>query len=54
MVGQFLAGVIVGVLIGLALAPVLRSWILWQMTKPWREEGSHSRDSTSIAARTKP
>jgi hypothetical protein len=37
MVAQFLAGVIVGALIGLALAPLLRSWMSWQMTKPWRE-----------------
>lgn len=37
MVTEFLTGVIVGLLIGLALAPVLRSWIAWQMTKAWRE-----------------
>jgi hypothetical protein len=30
VVAQFLTGVIVGILIGLALAPLLRSWLLWQ------------------------
>jgi hypothetical protein len=45
MVGQFLAGIIVGVLIGLALAPLLRSWILWRMTESWREAGAPSDDA---------
>jgi hypothetical protein len=47
MVAQFLAGVIVGVLIGLAVAPLLRSWILWQIAKGWRESGP---SSPSLAA----
>jgi hypothetical protein len=49
MVAEFLAGVIVGVLIGLTLAPVLRSWILWQMAKEWRD----SRPSSPIVSPTR-
>jgi F0F1-type ATP synthase assembly protein I len=37
MVAQFLAGVIVGVLLGLALMPFLRSWILWRRTNELAE-----------------
>jgi hypothetical protein len=53
MVGQFLAGVIVGVLIGLALAPVLRSWISWQVVKSWIEPASSRHDRRTTAARGK-
>jgi len=51
MVAEFLAGVIVGVLIGLTLAPVLRSWIVWQMMKQWREQDTapSARNSTTTA-----
>lgn len=30
---HFLTGVILGVLIGLAIAPFLRSWILWRQAR---------------------
>jgi hypothetical protein len=52
VIAQFLAGVIVGVLIGLALAPLLRSWILWQMTKPWREKDAPSVFEPTAASRS--
>ena len=37
VVAQFIAGVIVGLLLGLALAPFLRSWLLWQQAKAWQQ-----------------
>ena len=37
MVVQFLTGVIVGVLIGLAISPLLREWVLWQRAERWRD-----------------
>lgn len=45
MVGIFLAGLIVGALLGLASAPLLRAWILWQTAERWRdaEPASHSQ-----------
>lgn len=51
MVAEFLAGVIVGVLIGLAIAPVLRTWILWQTAKSMSRTSS-SPDDASIRARS--
>lgn len=50
MVAQFLAGVIVGVLIGLALAPVLRSWISWQIAKTWSEPAPSPHDAPTTIA----
>ncbi len=35
MIAHFLTGLLVGVLIGLAIAPILRSWILWQTVRAW-------------------
>ena len=52
MVAEFLAGVIVGVLIGLAIAPVLRSWILWQTAKTIHNAESPSREASSFPARS--
>lgn len=49
MVGQFLAGVIVGILIGLTLAPLLRSWVLWQIAKTWRDREQTSSFSDPTA-----
>jgi hypothetical protein len=37
VIAHFLTGVIVGLLLGLALAPFLRSWILWQQARAWDE-----------------
>jgi hypothetical protein len=36
MIAEFIAGLLVGTLLGLALAPLLRSWVLWKMTESWR------------------
>ncbi len=55
MVGQFLAGVIVGVLIGLALAPLLRSWISWRIAKVAHErEPLWFTEATTTRARSEP
>ncbi|MGH7859272.1 MAG: hypothetical protein ACREQY_18250 [Candidatus Binatia bacterium] len=43
MVGEFLVGLIVGVLLGLALAPLLRAWMLWQMASAWRDRSTRER-----------
>lgn len=52
MVAEFLAGVIVGVLIGLAIAPLLRSWILWQTAKTLQDApASTSSHDASTPAR---
>jgi hypothetical protein len=48
MVAQFLAGVIFGILIGLALAPLLRSWIAWQMTKSSRDVAFNSHGDSRM------
>ncbi|MEX2393071.1 MAG: hypothetical protein WD826_01195 [Actinomycetota bacterium] len=37
MIAQFLAGVIVGALLGLAIAPFLRAWLLWRRTNELAE-----------------
>ena len=47
VIAHFLTGVIVGLLLGLALAPFLRSWILWQQAKEWDE-----RDKADALQRT--
>jgi hypothetical protein len=52
VLGEFLAGVIIGVLIGLTLAPVLRSWIAWQVATGWRARGVASDDVKSTTARS--
>ncbi len=43
MAAPFLTGILVGLLIGLAIAPLLRSWVLWHMLRTWREgdEGAY-------------
>lgn len=43
MVGEFFVGLIVGVLLGLALAPLLRAWMLWQMAGAWRDRSPRER-----------
>jgi hypothetical protein len=49
VIAEFLAGLIVGVLIGLALAPVLRAWILWQVFSQWRDPPTDAdREPTDI------
>lgn len=40
---QFLTGLIVGVLIGLAIAPVLQSWLVWQEARRW-DDRDRDRD----------
>lgn len=35
VVVEFLTGVIVGVLIGLAAAPFLQAWLLWRQSRAW-------------------
>jgi hypothetical protein len=49
MVAEFLAGLIVGVLLGLTLAPILRSWILWQVVRQWRDPPTDAdREATEV------
>lgn len=52
MVAEFLAGVIVGVLIGLAIAPVLRTWIQWKVAQSIRDGAPSSREDSSFPARS--
>lgn len=52
MIGQFLAGLIVGVLLGLAIAPLLRAWILWQTAAAWRDEDHASDRRRATRARS--
>jgi hypothetical protein len=37
IVANFLAGLLIGVLLGLAVAPVLRSWLMWKSTEEARQ-----------------
>lgn len=49
MVAEFLAGVIVGILIGLAVAPVLRAWVIQQTVRSIYES---TRRTPSVPVRT--
>jgi hypothetical protein len=48
MIWYFLAGVIVGVHLGLLLAPILRSWIYWQQERRWKDR-DQSRDRARVS-----
>jgi hypothetical protein len=50
LVANFAAGVLVGVLLGLALAPVLRAWVLWKSVEETRRSAGAEQglDSTRI------
>jgi hypothetical protein len=37
VVAYFLTGLIIGVLLGLAVAPFLRSWLMWHQARAWDE-----------------
>jgi hypothetical protein len=52
LVAYFVAGLIVGTLLGLALAPVLRSWILWQITQDARDAAAQLPDVSTTTADT--
>jgi hypothetical protein len=54
MVAEFLAGVLVGMLAGLALAPLLRSWVLWRMSEPWRRQDENKRTPSQIGVHIRP
>lgn len=44
IVANFLAGVLVGALLGLAVAPVLRAWITWRTVEDARRQHERARD----------
>jgi hypothetical protein len=52
VIAQFLAGVLVGVLLGLAAAPFLRAWVSWKMTEVWRQSDEQSDVRTRIRSRS--
>jgi hypothetical protein len=44
IVANFIAGLLIGTLLGLAIAPVFRAWLLWKSV----EEGRHSYQETPV------
>jgi ABC-type protease/lipase transport system fused ATPase/permease subunit len=49
IIGNFLAGLLVGTLLGLALAPIVRAWLTWKTV----EEARRADDRTSDARPTR-
>lgn len=50
VVADFIAGLLVGTLLGLALAPVLRTWMAWKIFEQARRaaEVDHSSDRNPV------
>jgi len=47
IIGNFLAGLLVGTLLGLALAPIVRSWLTWKTVEEARRIDERTADAPS-------
>ena len=44
IVANFLAGLLIGTLLGLAVAPVLRAWLTWKSIEEARQDDGSESD----------